>query len=45
MAREQVSTDLVKIALGRVEGTLFERICNDFYAAISGTTFAAPTPR
>lgn len=39
MSRDQIPTDLVRIALGRVEGNLFERFFNDFYAAISGVEF------
>ena len=38
MATENISPDLVRIALDKVEGFPFERFVNDFYPAIVGRT-------
>jgi hypothetical protein len=41
VAADPISTDLVRIALDRVEGTPFERFGKDFYPAIAGRQLRA----
>lgn len=39
MALQTINTDLIRVALDKVDGWAFERFINDFYASIGGGSF------